>query len=56
MHLSLKELQEVNKDVLMGKKRLDCLSCGHDKKNDVNNVIGKMGQDGKMYRATTAVT
>ena len=30
MHASLLELQDVNKDVLLGKKSINCLSCGKD--------------------------
>ena len=31
MHVSVIELQEANKDVLIGKRKLNCLSCGTDK-------------------------
>jgi len=30
MNFAVKELQEVNKDVLLGKKSANCLSCGKD--------------------------
>lgn len=56
MHLSLVELQECNKEVLLGKKKLNCLSCGQGKEKELNQVINKLGQDGRVYRATTAVT
>ena len=46
MHLSVKELQEVNKEVLLGKKRLNCLSCG---KTENKDTIAP-GLDGKIYR------
>lgn len=48
MHSSLVELQEINKDVLLGKKNPNCLSCnkGKDGFENLNHVTG---QDGKMY-------
>jgi len=46
MHQSVKELQEVNKEVLLGKKRLNCLSCGHENNKDTIAT----GYDGKVYR------
>lgn len=36
MHLSLIELQECNKDVLLGKKKLNCLSCSNGKDQAMN--------------------
>ena len=41
------ELQEVNKDVLIGKRNLNCLSCG--KKENSQPVVH--GTDGRIYRA-----
>ena len=46
MHTSVKELQEVNKEVLLGKKRLNCLSCGAE--NSKDNVT--TGMDGRVYK------
>ena len=40
------ELQEVNKDVLVGKKRLNCLSCGTMPERQEQMI----GSDGQMYR------
>lgn len=30
MNVHVLELQEANKDILMGKRRLECLSCGEN--------------------------
>ena len=30
MNLQISQLFEVNKDILLGKRRLNCLSCGND--------------------------
>jgi hypothetical protein len=30
MYVSLVELQEANKEVLLGRRKLNCLSCGTD--------------------------
>ena len=48
MHTSITELQEVNKDVLLGKKNPNCLSCnnGKDKFEKMSHV---QGNDGKLY-------
>lgn len=48
MHSSIIELQEVNKDVLLGKKNPNCLSCnnGKDKFEKMQHV---QGNDGKLY-------
>ena len=45
---SIAELQEVNKDVLLGKKNISCLSCnkGEDVRRPIQHV---KGQDGKLY-------
>lgn len=40
------ELQEANKDVLLGKRKFDCLSCGPV---DYKQIV--QGTDGKVYRA-----
>ena len=39
------ELQEAHREVLVGKKSLNCLSCG---KGDNNQ--GMIGRDGKVYK------
>ena len=41
------ELQEANKDVLLGKRKLNCLACGADNNKDTN----VQGADGKMYKS-----
>ena len=51
MHTNLVELQEANKDVLLGKRKLNCLSCGTEKNKDSITV----GQDGKVYRVVNAM-
>jgi hypothetical protein len=48
MNLAVKELQEVNKDVLLGKKSANCLSCGKD---DAITHMPLHGNDGQIYRA-----
>ena len=46
INTSVAELQEANKEVLLGKRKLNCLSCGQgDKLNQV------LGHDGQMYRS-----
>ena len=50
IHFAILELQEVNRDVLLGKKSLNCLSCGRG--DPVTHVQGK---DGKLYRALDKV-
>ena len=48
MHRSICELQEVNKDVLLGKKTVNCLSC--NKGNDGYEALSHVkGQDGRLY-------
>lgn len=50
---SVQELQEVNKDVLLGKKALNCLSC--NKGEDVRGPVAHVkGQDGRLYWGATA--
>ena len=51
MHTNLVELQEANKDVLLGKRKLNCLSCGTEKNKESITV----GQDGKVYRVVNAM-
>jgi hypothetical protein len=50
MHVSLVELQDANKDVLLGKRKLNCLSCGQDKLKDML----MLGHDGIMYKGQNA--
>lgn len=48
MHKSICELQEVNKDVLLGKKAVGCLSCNRG--NEGYEALSRVkGQDGKLY-------
>jgi hypothetical protein len=46
MYISLVELQEANKEVLLGKRKLNCLSCG----TDIVKETQMQGNDGVMYR------
>ena len=48
MHSVMIELQEANKDVLLGKRNVNCLSCGITDAS-APNVVGK---DGRVYRAS----
>ena len=43
------ELQEANKDVLLGKRNVNCLSCGV---TDASIANVTMGKDGRVYRAS----
>ena len=43
----ISELQEANKDVLLGKRKLNCLACGADNNKETN----QQGADGKMYKS-----
>lgn len=47
MHYAIVELQEANKDVLLGKRAVNCLSCG--KGNETSQTV--KGTDGKLYRS-----
>jgi hypothetical protein len=48
MHKCVVELQEVNKDVLLGKKSVNCLSC--NKGNDGYEALQHVkGRDGNLY-------
>ena len=49
MNATVIELQEVNKDVLIGKRNLNCLSCGNGKAEGSQPVV--QGTDGRVYRA-----
>ena len=46
LHYAIMELQEANKDVLLGKKTINCLSCG--KGGEPQQTV--KGTDGKLYR------
>jgi hypothetical protein len=46
------ELQEANKDVMLGKRNTNCLSCGVDSMANKNIV----GTDGRYYRGETVAT
>ena len=48
MHYSIIDLQEINKDVLLGRRNANCISCskGADGYEVIKNV---QGQDGKLY-------
>lgn len=48
--MKVAELIEVNKEVLLGKRRLNCLSCGNE-----NSVPIGQGIDGKVYKSITPV-
>ena len=50
MYVSLVELQEANKEVLLGRRKLNCLSCG----TDVVKETQMQGNDGIMYRGKQA--
>ena len=41
MHIVISELQEVNKDVLVGKRNYNCLSCGV--KESSTNLVKNVG-------------
>ena len=49
MHHVMIELQEANKDVLLGKRNVNCLSCGVTDASAANVLQGK---DGRVYRAS----
>ena len=48
MHQSIIDLQDINKDVLLGKKNPNCLSCNKGR-DGFENVGHVQGQDGKLY-------
>ena len=47
MHSAIVELQDANRDVLLGKRTTNCLSCG---KGGDNNNQQIMGRDGRVYK------
>ena len=57
MHSVVLELQEANKDVLVGKRNLNCLSCGI-KDGQPQNIPSTQnstfyGKDGRIYRGVS---
>ena len=50
MHECIIDLQEINKDVLLGRRNANCISCskGQDGFEKIEHVQGK---DGKLYYA-----
>jgi hypothetical protein len=50
LHSAILELQEANRDVLLGKRTTNCLSCG--KGSEGNHQI--FGKDGRVYKGTPA--
>ena len=46
IHTSVYALEEANKEVLLGKRKLNCLSCGKDEAKQTNII----GDDGRVYR------
>lgn len=58
MHVVMLELQEANKDVLVGKRNFNCLSCGI-KDGESQPFQPKIksavqGNDGRLYRGNLA--
>ena len=47
IHTAVMELQDANKDVLVGKRNVNCLSCGVDASANKNIV---QGRDGRCYK------
>lgn len=48
MHECIIDLQEINKDVLLGKRNTNCISCS--KAQDNFEVLAHVrGKDGKLY-------
>jgi len=47
------ELQEANKDVLVGKRNMNCLSCGAKEDQTISQVLH--GSDGRVYKAKNTV-
>ena len=57
MHSVVIDLQEANKDVLVGKRNVNCLSCGMKENGGVGQSFGGLstlntihGKDGRVYR------
>lgn len=51
MNLSVIELYEANGDVLLGTRKLNCLSCGNDSSDPVGHGI-----DGRVYKSITPMS
>lgn len=51
MHAAIVDLQEANRDVLLGKKTTNCLSCG--KGGDTVPTV--KGRDGKLYKGSDTI-
>ena len=51
MHQAIVELQEANRDVLVGKRTTNCLSCG---KGGGGGEAQIMGKDGRVYKGLTS--
>ena len=55
MHSVVIELQEVNKDVIVGKRNLNCLSCGIKDGQSAGGAASNInGKDGRIYRGLPA--
>lgn len=51
MHQAIVELQDANRDVLVGKRTTNCLSCG---KGGAGGEAQIMGKDGRVYKGLTS--
>lgn len=49
MHKEVSQLMDINKDVLLGKKNTNCLSCNNGKEAGMEKYQSTMGKDGKIY-------
>ena len=58
MHHVVLEIQEANKDVLLGKRNANCLSCGiKDGEKAANTTFTTInGKDGRIYKGSTTTT
>lgn len=58
MHSVVLEIQEANKDVLVGKRNVNCLSCGikDGQITSVNPLSTINGKDGRIYRGVGSST
>ena len=55
MHSNISELQEINKDVLLGKKNTNCLSCNKGK-DGFEKTLNIKGTDGRLYHGSQEPT
>ena len=53
LHSALVDLQDANRDVLLGKRSTNCLSCGKGNEAASHSFVGK---DGKLYKGDLKVT